>query len=275
VKVAEPAVDAKTAEAAPKTAAKKGGKAEAPKVAEATKTTEPAKTADAAPADAGKKAVKKTSERKQSTKEEPAKEAPKPETKAEEPVKIHASAGAKKINILAISGSLRKESFNTSLLRAAQKAVSSNVEITIFDISHLPFFNQDTEYEPNPAVASFKAAIAGADGILFATPEFNYSMPGVLKNAIDVASRPWGQNSWANKPTGLLSCSVGGFGGIRAQLALRQSALFLKLNIYPGDEFYVSDATGKFDKGSLTDDKTQEKLTAWVGGFTKWVQERS
>jgi len=196
------------------------------------------------------------------------------EAKAEEPVKIHA-AGGKVIKILAISGSLRKDSYNTALLRAVQKCAPANVEITIADISGLPFFNQDTEYESNPAVASFKDSIQKADGILFSTPEFNYSFPGVLKNAIDVASRPWGQNSWANKPTGLLSVSVSGFGGIRAQLALRQSAVFLKLNIYPGEEFYVSEATNKFDKAGVADAHTQEKTCAWVAAFTQWVRERS
>jgi len=225
--------------------------------------------ADTAPGDAVKKGnAKKTSERKQSTKEE----TPKQETKAEEPVKIHAAATGKKITILAISGSLRKASFNTALLRAAQQAAPSNVEIVIADISGLPFFNQDTEYQPNAAVAKFKADIASADAILFATPEFNYSFPGVLKNAIDVASRPWGQNSWANKPTGLWSASVGGFGGLRAQLALRQSAVFLKLNLYPGDEFLVSDAGSKFDEKGISDASTQEKVATYVKAFSKWVQ---
>jgi len=99
-------------------------------------------------------------------------------------------------------------------------------------------------------------------------------MPGVLKNAIDVASRPWRQNSWANKPTGLMSVSMSGFGGVRAQMSLRQSAVFLKLNIYPGDEFFVSEAATKFDH-SGPDVKTQEKANAWVAGFIQWVRERS
>jgi chromate reductase len=85
-------------------------------------------------------------------------------------------------------------------------------------------------------------------------------MPGVLKNAIDVASRPWGQSAWGNKPTGLVSVSMGGMGGIRAQMSLRQSAVFLKLNIYPGDELCVSDAAGKFDKSGLSDEKNSREI---------------
>lgn len=273
----KPATENKT-DAKPKKGGAKAAGGAVPAADDPPKASEPAKSAEVAKAeataDAGAKkipAAKKNSERKQSTKT--AEETPKPaETKTEEPVRIHATGG-KTIRILAISGSLRKESFNTSLLRAAQQAAPANVEIVIADISGIPLYNQDTELEPNAAVTKFKKEIVAADAILFATPEYNYSLPGVLKNAIDVASRPWGQNSWANKPTGLWSASVGGFGGLRAQLALRQSAVFLKLNIYPGDEFLISGAGDKFDATGLTDAGTRDKLTAWVASFSKWVQE--
>jgi len=124
----------------------------------------------------------------------------------------------------------------------------------------------------NPVVEQFKANVESADAILFSTPEYNYSLPGVLKNAIDVASRPWGSNSWAHKPTGIWSASVGGFGGLRAQLTLRQSAVFLKLNVYPGDEFLVSEATNKFDKNGVSDPHLQTKIEKWITEFSAWVQ---
>jgi len=247
-------------------------KTEAPKAAEAPKDAP--KTELTVPKDGAKerkKSEKETpakGERKKSEKE-PAKD--KQEAKTEGPVVVHAPA-AKKLRLVGVSGSLRKESYNTALLKFVQKSLPADVEMVIADISRLPLFNQDTEYEPHPEVKSFKETIESADAVFFCTPEYNYSFPGVLKNAIDVASRPWGSNSWAHKPTGLLSASVAWSGGIRAQYALRQCFIFLNLIPYPGQEVMVGTADKVFDKsGEITDQDVQKRVREYVDGFVKFI----
>ena len=136
-----------------------------------------------------------------------------------------------KIKILGIVGSLRKNSYNKALMRAAVQAAPENAEIEIFDISVIPVFNQDFENEPAKTVKDFKAKIKAADAILIATPEYNYSIPGVLKNAIDWASRPYGDNVFEGKPVAVMSASIGKLGGARAQYHLRQAFVFL--NMFP------------------------------------------
>jgi len=113
------------------------------------------------------------------------------------------------VSILGISGSLRKGSYNTAALRAAAHLLPANATLSIYDISALPFFNQDFESEPPEEVKLFKQTVAQADAILFSTPEYNYGVPGVLKNAVDVASRPFGQNAWVGKTIGIMSASPG------------------------------------------------------------------
>jgi len=152
-----------------------------------------------------------------------------------------------------------------STLRAAQKLVPENAKITIADISKLPFMNQDKEKDGNPEVKKFKDLIRGADAILFACPEYNYGMSGVLKNAIDVASRPYGDNAWKGKSVGIVSASIGLLGGIRGQVQLRQSLVFLETPALTVPECLIGGAGNKFDAdGNLKDEDTKKFLKAYV-----------
>jgi chromate reductase, NAD(P)H dehydrogenase (quinone) len=165
------------------------------------------------------------------------------------------------VKILGIAGSLRKGSLNKAALRSAVSLTPSNVTLETFDISSFPLFNQDDEKNPPAVIRQFKENIRASDAILFATPEYNYSVPGVLKNAIDWASRPGGDNAWEGKPVAIMSASIGMIGGARAQYHLRQ--MFVYLNMYPLNrpEVIIPDAADKFDSaGNLTDQHTKEKI---------------
>src|SRR3990172_4966208 len=133
-------------------------------------------------------------------------------------------------NILGFAGSLRKGSYNKALLRAAAELVPKDTVMEVFDLEGIPPFNQDLEQSVPIKVKEFKAKIKSADAILIATPEHNYSIPGVLKNAIDWASRPYGDNSFEGKPAAIMSASVGLLGGARAQYHLRQACVFLDMH---------------------------------------------
>ena len=133
------------------------------------------------------------------------------------------------LKILGICGSLRKTSYNRWALQAAQQLLPEDARLDLFELDGLPLFNQDTEAQPTAAVIALKRAIRGSDAILFATPEYNYGVPGVLKNAIDCASRPYGDSAWAGKPVAVMGASVGLFGTVRAQLQLRQCFVFLNM----------------------------------------------
>src|SRR5271169_6585010 len=134
------------------------------------------------------------------------------------------------LKVLAFAGSLRQGSYNRALLRAAQELAPGNMEIEVFDLSGIPEFNQDQETNMPPRVVEFKNKIVAADALLIATPEHNYSVPGVLKNAIDWASRPYGNNAFEDKPVALMGASVGQIATARAQYHLRQ--VFVYLNIH-------------------------------------------
>jgi chromate reductase len=166
-----------------------------------------------------------------------------------------------KLKILGFAGSLRAGSYNKALLRAAIDLLPEDVTLEIFDLIGIPAFNQDIEMDMPTKVKEFKSKIRKADAILIATPEYNYSVPGVLKNAINWASRPYGDNSFDGKPVALMSASPGMLGGVRAQYHLRQS--FVYLNMYPvnGPDVIVNFAQQKFDSnGNLVDDNTKTFL---------------
>ena len=167
---------------------------------------------------------------------------------------------AEQITILGIAGSLRKESYNKAALRAAQHLCPPGAKLEIHDLAGLPLFNQDEERNPHPKVAEFKQRIRAADAVLIATPEYNYSIPGVLKNAIDCASRPYGDNAWAGKPVALMSASVGAFGGVRAQYHLRQSFVFLNMDCVLQPEVAIPAAAQRFDAQDNLTDETAKKL---------------
>jgi len=166
------------------------------------------------------------------------------------------------ISILGIAGSLRRESYNKAALRAAQGLCPEGAKLEIYDLAGLPLFNQDEEKHPTPKVAEFKQKIRAADAILISTAEYNYGLPGVLKNAIDCASRPYGDSAWNGKPIAIMSAAVGIAGGIRAQYQLRQCFVFLNLEAVVQPEVAIGNAPQRFDeRGNLTDE-TSKKMIA-------------
>ena len=164
------------------------------------------------------------------------------------------------IIILGIAGSLRKASFNKSALREAQKLCPQGVKLELYDIAGLPLFNQDEESQPNAAVTDFKKAIRAADAILFSTAEYNYGIPGVLKNAIDCASRPYGDSAWGGKPVAIMSAAMSVAGGIRAQYQLRQCFIFLNMDAVVQPEVAIASAHERFDNQGNLKDETSKKL---------------
>src|SRR5919197_3908374 len=169
---------------------------------------------------------------------------------------------ADQITILGIAGSLRKDSYNKAALRTAQALCPEGARFEIYDIAGLPLFNQDEEKNPTPKVSEFKQKIRAADAIFFSTAEYNYGLPGVLKNAIDCASRPYGDSAWNGKPVAIMSAAVGSAGRLRAQDQLRQSFVFLNMDAVVQPEVAIATAQQRFDdKGNLTDE-TSKKMIA-------------
>ncbi len=178
------------------------------------------------------------------------------------------------IKILGISGSLRKGSYHTQLLKAAQSLAPQGVTVDIAGIGDLPLFNQDLEQDPPETVKAFKQKIKENDAVLFVTPEYNYSVPGVLKNAIDWASRPYGQSAWTGKPTGIMSGSVGLQGGAKAQYHLRQSFVFLDMYPLNKPEVMVPMIQDKFDaQGNLTDEETKKRVVEYLSALAAWTKK--
>jgi len=179
-----------------------------------------------------------------------------------------------KISILAFGGSLRQGSYNKALLRAAQELVPEEAQIEIFDIAAIPSFNQDLEDNPPPIIKGFKAKIKAADAILIVTPEYNYSIPGFLKNAIDWASRPYGDNAFDGKPVAFMGGSIGMLGTARAQYHLRQTCVWLNMFPLNQPEVMVPFVQEKIDaNGRLTDNKTAEKIKELLAALVAWARK--
>jgi chromate reductase len=178
------------------------------------------------------------------------------------------------LTILGIPGSLRRASFNRAALRAAQQLTPADATLEVFTLDGIPPFNQDEEQPLPPRVAELKARVRAADAVLFATPEYNYSVPGVLKNAIDWASRPFGDSAWAGKPVAVMGASVGALGTARAQYHLRQS--FIYLNMFPLNqpEVMIATAAERFDaQGTLTDEKAKELIRRLLAALVAWTRQ--
>ena len=177
------------------------------------------------------------------------------------------------MKILGISGSLRKASFNMAALRACKDLAPAGMSITITDLSQVPMFNQDVFDAGIPEAAKkLRAEIAAADGVLIASPEYNFSLSAVLKNAIDWASRPPNQ-SWQDKPIAIFSCSQGPMGGARVQYDLRRILGQLWGHVLPRPEVFIGSAPSKFDKdGKITDEATRKFLTDLLAGFKPWIE---
>lgn len=177
-----------------------------------------------------------------------------------------------RITILGFAGSLRKGSYNKAILRAAMELAPESVKLEVFDLEGIPPYNQDLDSDMPERVKEFKRKIKAADAILIATPEYNYSIPGVLKNAIDWASRPYGDNSFEGKPVAIMSASPGMLGGSRAQYHLRQTFVFLDMYPVNRPEVMVLQAHDKVDaNGKVTDEKTRQKIKELLESLAAWT----
>ena len=177
------------------------------------------------------------------------------------------------MKILGISGSSRKRSYNSGLLEAAKEMLPDNTTLEIFDISRFPLYTQDHERDPPPEVRLFKQKIRDSDAILFATPEHNYTVTAVLKNAIEWGNRPAGDNSWNGKPAAIISASSGPRGGVRSQLHLRQ--ILVDLNVYAINQpqLLLGRAQEAFDNDhKLKDPQTRETLKTILQTLSSWTK---
>ncbi|HUD05139.1 MAG TPA: NAD(P)H-dependent oxidoreductase [Patescibacteria group bacterium] len=175
------------------------------------------------------------------------------------------------MKILGVGGTLRKGSYSKALLLEAQKLAPEGIVIELTDIGNFPLYNPDIEMPS--VVQDFKNKVKAADAILFSTAEYNYSVPGSLKNALDWASRPYGDNSWEDKPAAIMSESVGMLGGVKAQYHLRQMMLFINMHPLNRPEVVVGNVAEKFNaQGNLTDEHTKEKIKELVQSLVDWTE---
>lgn len=175
--------------------------------------------------------------------------------------------------IAVLVGSLRKESFNRKLAKALIKLAPPEFSFKQLEIGDLPLYNQDDDSHQAPQVMRLKTGIAGAQGVLFVTPEYNRSLPGVLKNAIDHASRPYGQSAWANKPAGVIGASVGAIGTAMAQQHLRNVLAYLDVPTMGQPEAFIHATEGLFDSnGGISNEGTRKFLQDWMASYVAWVK---
>jgi chromate reductase, NAD(P)H dehydrogenase (quinone) len=176
----------------------------------------------------------------------------------------------KKIAVLV--GSLRKGSFNRKMAKALMKLSPDSLSLEIIEIGGLPLYNQDLDDNPPAAWTEFRERLKKFDGVLFVTPEYNRSVPGVLKNAIDVGSRPYGKNAWDGKPGAVVSVSPGAIGGFGANHHLRQSLVFLNVPAMQHPEAYLGKAGDLFNEnGDLSNESTREFAAKFMNAFAVWV----
>ena len=177
------------------------------------------------------------------------------------------------IHILGFAGSLRRGSYNRATLRAATGLLPAEATLEITDLDGIPAFSEDIEKSPPVQVTELKSKIRVADAVLVVTPEYNYSIPGVLKNAIDWTSRPYGDPTWTGKPAAIMGASTSAFGTVRAQHHLRQ--VFVYLNVFPIDkpEVMIGEAAKRFDaEGNLTDEKTRDLIRQSLKNLVEWAR---
>ncbi len=176
-------------------------------------------------------------------------------------------------DVAVLVGSLRKESFTRKAAKALIALAPASLKLEIVEIRELPLYNQDDDAQPPAASAAFKARIRKAEAVLFMTPEYNRSVPGVLKNAIDIASRPYGDSAWNGKPAGVISISPGAIGAFGANHHLRQSLVFLNMPTLQQPEAYVGNAAKLFDaSGALLDDSARQFLHKYIETYAQWVE---
>lgn len=178
----------------------------------------------------------------------------------------------KTYKIAVIIGSLRKESFNRKMAHALTSLAPEPLKLEILEIGGLQMYNEDLDGTPPAGWVEFRNRLGGYDGVLFVTPEYNRSVPAVLKNALDVASRPYGENVWNGMPGAIVSVSIGAIGGFGANHHLRQSLTFLNIPTMQQPEAYIGNAKDLFDeKGNLTNDSTRGFMQGFMKAFADWV----
>jgi chromate reductase, NAD(P)H dehydrogenase (quinone) len=176
--------------------------------------------------------------------------------------------------IAVVVGSLRRDSFNRKLANALAKLGSSEFSFQQLEIGDLPLYNQDDDGKQAESVKRLKTQVAAAHGLIFVTPEYNRSIPGVLKNAIDHASRPYGQNAWAGKPAGVLGASVGAIGTAIAQQHLRNVLAYLDVPTLGQPEAFIHAKDGFFDNaGNIANAETKKFLQSWMDRYASWVRK--
>lgn len=175
--------------------------------------------------------------------------------------------------IAVVVGSLRKDSINRKVALALIALAPSSLKLNIVEIGDLPLYNEDIDTATPPAAyMAFRQQISAADGVLFVTPEYNRSVPGVLKNAIDVGSRPYGKSAWAGKPGAVISASPGAIGGFGANHHLRQSMVFLNVPCMQQPEAYLGNAGTFFDAAGTLSEQTKPFLQTFINAFAAWVE---
>jgi chromate reductase len=178
-----------------------------------------------------------------------------------------------RIRILGIAGSLRRNSYNRAALRAAQQLVPEDATLDIIEIDGIPGFSQDDERQPPAKVVELKKRIREADAVLIVTPEYNYSIPGVLKNAIDWASRPYGDSALTDKPVAIMGASAGRIGTARAQYHLRQVFVFLNVHPVNQPEVMIGNASEHFDAdGNLINETIKDNIRQLLRNLVSWTR---
>ncbi|WP_422421097.1 NADPH-dependent FMN reductase [Pseudomonas sp. GZD-222] len=175
-------------------------------------------------------------------------------------------------SVAVVVGSLRKASFNRKVAHALAQLAPSNLKLNIVEIGDLALYNEDIDVDPPAAYKTFREQIRSSDAVLFVTPEYNRSVPGVLKNAIDVGSRPYGQSAWSGKPGAVISVSPGAVGGFGANHHLRQSLVFLDVPCMQQPEAYIGGAASLFDESGKLSEKTRPFLQTFIDKYADWVE---
>ncbi|HSX08367.1 MAG TPA: NAD(P)H-dependent oxidoreductase [Candidatus Saccharimonadales bacterium] len=180
----------------------------------------------------------------------------------------------KPLTVLAISGSLRAESYTTKLVHAFAALAPEGVRVNVLPVGDLPFLNEDLEADLPAPVRNLHEQIAAADAVLLASPEYNRSYSPVIKNALDWGSRPAGQNAWDGKPVAIIGCTPYTMGGSGAVHHLQQVVAYVNMHPLQQPEFYLSGAGEKFDEsGKLTDASTEEHIKSYWAAFTAWAEK--
>jgi chromate reductase len=177
-------------------------------------------------------------------------------------------------DVVVLVGSLRKASFNRKIAHALREVAEGSLALEIVEIGDLPLYNEDLEANVPAAWVRFRERVRKADAVVFVTPEYNRSVPGLLKNAIDVGSRPYGKSVFSKKPAGVISVTPGPLGAFGANHHLRQSLVFLDMPVLQQPEAYIANAGKLFDEnGALTSDDTRAFLLKYVQAFAAWVEK--